>query len=223
MKKYFIILGCIGIGIFLFKNEDTAENRVAYEKDVSPTNFKSVKVETKASDVERNIINRMRDPASTERIPSGVKTIKMNKVKPDIIQYETLSVPGLPHDMVLAKNIFVVAKDEYVGGPNEIVLEKFGLIFFKSTRRPERAAYVAIEEQSGKLYPVSAVIKLENINQDKRLQIISQGLEEHYYHSPTGVMYVQSSHNAILGLSDELRNQNLSPQLEVIKGYHRVR
>ena len=80
-----------------------------------------------------------------------------------------------------------------------------------------------MEDKSGKLYPISSVIKLENINPDKRRQLISQGLDEHYYHSATNVMFVQSNPEELLRLNEELLSQNLEPELEVMKGFHQVR
>lgn len=70
---------------------------------------------------------------------------------------------------------------------------------------------------------MSSVLKLGNIEESLRQDLISKGLTEYYYQPDLKVMFIQSSHEKLLPLYDDLTSENLEVELEVIMGFNQPR
>lgn len=172
----------------------------------------------KTQDHSRSVTNQtMREPGSVTPIAPTPATTS----SPVEINYEGTGHPALPENYEFADHIFAVRTSDYnvlMGGK---IRERNGYTFFASEEKPQSANKVVIDQQTKKLYLVSSVLKLENISEDVRNELLSKGIEEHYYSSDLKVMYVQSNQEDLLAAHDELKTYNVSPQLELIRAFHK--
>lgn len=129
----------------------------------------------------------------------------------------------LPNGYKLARRVFAVRSSEFFPTLGEKIEDKDGLTFFTSEHKPSNAINVVFDENNKKLYTISSVLKIKNVDEALRLELISSGLTEHYYHEGLRVLYVKSSHDEILGLQEELKKLKFDIQLEVVKATHRPR
>lgn len=164
-----------------------------------------------------------RTPGSNPFVRNGINpAVKLQKSKVTRT-FEGVSHPALPENYKLASNIFAVKKDDYVYAMGDVIQEMNGYIFFYSEQRPQNVTNVVIDERNSKLYIISAVVKLRNIDESARGLIVSKGYEEHYYHDSLKIMYLQSTHDEVLKLHEELVAMKLDPQIEIVRQYHRTR
>jgi hypothetical protein len=166
----------------------------------------------------------LREPGSNEYSNMDQKrTLSFAKGREEVKTYEGYDHPALPSGYQFAKNIFAVKKSEYTSALGEIAEEKNGYIFFSNDQKPEDTTNVVVNQKDNKLYAISSVLKLENIDESLRNSIVAKGMEEHYYSEDLKVMYVQSNQEDLLKLHQELQSLKLNPQVEIIHAYHRPR
>jgi hypothetical protein len=172
-------------------------------------------MQEKKSPVISNTIP-VREPGSEAILKLPV--VSQNNVEPD---YAGIKHAALPEGYEISEHIFAIKSSEYnlVYGPK--VQERNGYTFFSGKERPQNSNIVVIDQRSKKLYLISSVIKLENVSEDLRHDLISKGVEEHYYSNDLGIMYVKSNQDDILNTHEELKTLNVAPQLELIRSFHK--
>lgn len=129
----------------------------------------------------------------------------------------------LPNGYKLATGVYAVKSSEYFPSLGDKIEEKNGLTFFSSDHKPLHAINVVFDELNKKLYTISSVLKIKNVDESLRSELISSGLTEHYYHEGLRVLYVKSSHDEILSLQEELKKLKFDIHLEVVKTTHQPR
>lgn len=139
----------------------------------------------------------------------GLSGIKMGKV--------------LPEGYKLAKDIFALKASEYSPVLGSKLEERNGLIFFRSEQRPSNAIHVAVDENNQKIYPISSVLKIRNIDENLRLELLASGLNEHYYQESLKVLYVKSTQDELLSVLEDLQKQELEVAMEVMRATHQAR
>jgi hypothetical protein len=159
-------------------------------------------------------------PKEEEVIESKERTFNKTRKKNF---FEGTSHSALPSGFKFAKNVYAVKKDNFNSSMGEVVEEKNGFVFFNSDSRSGEANHVVVETKSQRLFTISSVLKVENVDEALRNTLVAKGFEEHYYHENLKIMYVQSSQEDLLRLHQELSEYKLNPQIEVLRGFHRLK
>lgn len=170
-----------------------------------------------AVDFSRLTVDEQKLQASSPRSPLKLTKFKKASRSPasEIKVYKTL-----PGGLSLIEHHFVVKKDEYRPSMGMIFLERQGMVFVQSERRPDSGANVVYDKNNNAYYAVSAVLKIKDVDENLRQALLSEGHEEHYYHAPLKVMYIQSTHDKIVTLYEEIRSRNLNADLEIIRAFN---
>lgn len=175
--------------------------------------------------------SRPKDVATT-RAPGSQQVITQPPQKTDFdfykkpmrTSYKGLDLgPALPFGHKLARTIFAVKAAEFTAELGTPIESKNGLIFFSTQDRPQNAINVALDEKNQKLFPISSVLKIKNIDEATRSELLASGLSEHYYHEGLKIMYVKSTHEELLQLQKELQKLQLDVQFEVVRATHQPR
>lgn len=216
-KKYLALIPAVLIGAYLAQ-----DIKVTTVKNPEPQIYLPKEIKIKPHD--QVAVDATREPAK-DPVASAphVKTLSMKKSRTKTLQESVRADIKLPHGLVLAEHVFAVPKNDYAESMGETISENGGFIFFKADTKPTGVPNVAVDGPNNKFYPINAVVKLENISEETRQGLKSQGLEENYYHPELKIMFVQSTHDEVLSLYSELTQANLEASLEVNRGYHRPR
>jgi hypothetical protein len=151
---------------------------------------------------------------------SRVKTLTQNKQKRKPWNEEERKDIKLPGGLGLAKNVFAIPIEDFSPSMGEQISVNPLMIFFRTTSRPLGVANVAMDKLNHKLYVVNSVVKLQNISEDTRQDLLAKGFEENYYHESLGIMYVQSTHDEVIKLYSDLMATHFAASLEVTKSFH---
>lgn len=192
---------------------------------VEPT-VKAKIVPRKTKTTPQSVMLPTNEEARASRAPSQSEPVKINITKKgrEVQEVTKKSHPALPEGLALASETFAVKREEYSEGMGELIEERAGLLIIRSGQRPlVSAANVAVDESGKRFYPISAVVKIENINEERRQELLALGLSEHFYQPDLKVMFVQSSHDEVLDLGESLKASKLEASLEIIRAFHRTR
>lgn len=147
---------------------------------------------------------------------------KFSKQK-SIRTFEGTPHPALPRNFQIAKGVYSISDKNYRKSMGEIIEKKNGNIFFKTENYMPEFANVVVDNKNGRIYSLSSVIKVTNVNEDLRRELLSNGYEEQYYHEYLKVMYIQSSHEELFKIYNELKELQFSPEIEILRGSHRLK
>jgi hypothetical protein len=149
-----------------------------------------------------------------------VKSLSQHKQKRKTWNEEERSDIKLPGGLSLAKNIFAMPTEDFSPSMGEKISVNPLMIFFRTETRPLGVANVAMDKLNHKFYIVNSVVKLKNISEDVRQDLLAKGFEENYYHESLGIMYVQSTHDEVIKLYSDFVASHFSASLEITKSFH---
>jgi hypothetical protein len=160
--------------------------------------------------------------APPTRAPSGTVN---KRVTPDQVRIKKNKTPerrGIPHPAlpdghVLSMDIYAVKN--YHPDQGELLEKRDGYHFIRAQKPPQQAASVVIDEYE-RLYTLNRVIKLRNISEQTRRELLDRGLSEHYYHPGLKVLYVEGPEDT-LKFYEELQALDLKPEVELNRNFHR--
>jgi hypothetical protein len=218
MYKIFIPFTLLLLGLFFFQDQK-AEKR-------SERKAADFKVQDKKP-FDQEAVDISRIPAAVKH-PKRGKKIGLVAPENKPVERKSHSWPAestreLPRGLKLIQDLYGVATEEYDPRFGDIIKVQDGMTYFLSEQRPVNVANVAYDPNKDKYYPVSAVIKLENVNEALREDLLDLGLEEHYYQAALKIMFIQSSHEKVISLYEDLLAKKIKANLEVIKGFNRPR
>lgn len=213
MKKILLGFFILLVAFIFLKQEDKNSPPVVndYKKDL----------DKEAVDISRlpaTVNHPKRGKKIAPHLPSSSPVNKETKKS-----YSEQESRALPRGLTLINNIYVIKSKDFDPNSGEIVKIQNGMTFFRAEQRPPHVANVAYDKNKGRYYPVSSVLKLGNIEESLRQDLISKGLTEYYYQPDLKVMFIQSSHEKLLPLYDDLTSENLEVELEVIMGFNQPR
>jgi hypothetical protein len=149
-----------------------------------------------------------------------VKTLTQHKQKRKAWKEEERSDIKLPGGLSLAKNIFAMPIEDFSPSMGEKISVNPLMVFFRAGVRPLGVANVAMDKLNHKFYIVNSVVKLQNISEETRQDLLAKGFEENYYHESLGIMYVQSTHDEVIKLYSDFLATHFSASLEITKSFH---
>lgn len=214
MKKLIFSFFIIFAAVVFFRQEDA---KVSHE------------VQDPKKGLDKEAVDISRLPATVNHPKRGKKIAPhLPPSSPSVRRNAKDSYPEeesrvLPRGLKLINNIYVVESKVFDSNLGEIVKIQNGMTFFRTEQRPPQVANVAYDENKGRYYPVSSVLKLANIEESQRQDLISKGLTEYYYQPELKVMFVQSTHEKLLPLYDDLIADHHEVELEVIRGFNQPR
>jgi len=129
----------------------------------------------------------------------------------------------LPGGLSVIADHYAVESKSWRPEMGEKIADKNGITFLKGPVRPEGGANVAFDQANDKYYAISSVLKIENVDENLRQQLLDKGLEEHYYQESLKILYVQASNETLFTLQDQLKADKIYAQVEVIRGFHKPR
>lgn len=80
---------------------------------------------------------------------------------------------------------------------------------------------MAVNLSLNQSYPISSVIKLTNISEAKRQELIAQGFGEHYYHPDLKIFYLEATAETVITAHKDLLQGGYSSHLEVQRHFHK--
>jgi hypothetical protein len=166
-------------------------------------------------------VNAARTPAQDlSAAEQRVKTLTQNKQKRKPWNEEERKDIKLPGGLSLAKNVFAIPIEDFSPSMGEKISVNPLMVFFRTDIKPLGVANVAMDKLNHKLYVVNSVVKLQNISEDTRQDLLAKGFEENYYHESLGIMYVQSTHDEVIKLYSDFMATHFAASLEVTKSFH---
>lgn len=164
------------------------------------------------------------EPASV-RVPASAPTpsIEFERPTPNpLISRDPQSENAIKigNSFTVLDHVFALPKDKFQTVMGTRVSEFKNLIFYKPTdlsRVPSGSTPVAMNTTTLKLYPVSQIIHLKNVDALLRSQLLNEGAKEYYYQSRLKMMSIEAPENSIIQTYRDFLNRGLNAKLEVLK------
>lgn len=188
--------------------EDTARKvaSVPVSKKYAEPLRKPVPLRTVAAlqgDKNQHSFLKNRIPQSVESTFEKDPSIKLNK------GYEFIKdVAGIP-------------KKDYSPSMGEIIHERDGFVFFKSSPGHSYNP-VAISRFTNNLYTISSVLHIKGATHNLRDSLLAEGYTEYYYHAPLKFLSIKSEPGQLMKVYSELREKGFKVELEVLKPPHKT-
>lgn len=135
---------------------------------------------------------------------------------------ESRTFEGLPRGMRYLPYVKMVPVAEYNKALGEKLMERPGMVFFRSSSESSSYAPVVFDLRRQTYHPITTVIKVAGVDATKREEL-SRRFSEFYYHGPLGIQYLQSSNEKLLDDYNELRESGSAPELEVIEALYKAK
>lgn len=172
--------------------------------------------QTKPLPLSPSMASESREPAREEQDRAPVD-LKLEK-KPNRNQHrEWESVVEIDQGMKILKDVFAVKTENYSPSMGESVAENGNFTMVNAGARPEGASPVAYDQANGRYYAVSSIVKVLGVSSEMRNDLLAGGFSEYYYAANINVLYVESSPEKVVDLYSDLKKQNLSAELEIIR------
>ncbi len=186
---------------------------VYYMKAPAPVTITS---HTQEISVSQAAPSPQREPTSTAKV-IPISTPPVNNS-----QEELKDLPGLPRGMKLAVHVKAIGQEDYRAEMGKQIMEKNGFVFFHAVSETSGTANVVYDKRLDTFHPLTATIKLTDIDESERAEILKSWTEFHY-NSELAVEYIQSSHEDLFTDFDELKKHGFQVNLEVIQAVYQAR
>lgn len=151
--------------------------------------------------------------------PSLAKRLEKKKRRaPAQVRKGLVIAPGV----YVAENVYAVSSKDYRPSMGKVIFSSKSMMFVESPSRITDGANVVYDKARDKYYPVSAVLKIPDAEKIRE-KLLADGHQEYYYHRQLKILYLQSSHEQVLTLYQELRAEGLNVSLEIIRADLRSR
>ncbi len=124
------------------------------------------------------------------------------------------------NSFAVLENVFALPKEKYQPTLGIKISEFKNLVFFRPSdlaHLPSGSTPVAMNTSSLKLYPVSQIIHLKEVDATLRAQLLSEGAKEYYYQSRLKVMSIEATENSVIQTYRDFLERGLKAKLEVLK------
>ena len=160
--------------------------------------------------------------APVSRVPSSQK-----KDEPETLKSEPpfeVNIDDEPlrigKSFSLVKDMATVQKSTYTPSMGEKLTENKHYVFFRPSSAAVDAWPVALNRGSKKLFPVSHILHVKEVDSALREQLKSEGLKEFYYHAGLKFISLEASPATVIKQFQELTARGYKASLEVLKDPH---
>ena len=80
---------------------------------------------------------------------------------------------------------------------------------------------MAVNLSQNQTYPISSVLKLTDVSQPKRQELLAQGFLEHYYHADLKIFYLEATAETVIATHKGLLQEGHHSHLEVQRHFHK--
>lgn len=161
------------------------------------------------------------------KFPSRQPVVKSNRSPASIVKKIR---PQVPNGIALGKNpiqigksfkvvdsVATLEKEKYKKSMGKKIFENDKYVFFKPISTKTEAWPVALNSTNLRLYPISHVLHIKDVNADLRAQFKAEGMQEFYYNSRLEFLFVEASPSTVLQQFHKLTARGFDVRLEVIK------
>ena len=217
MKRYVAAAGFVALAWY-FQRDHRADPQVAVTHVIRPYSAAQVSAVREPS----------AEPQTTKKTtiveaPVTLVSKDFSKSKIEPADTEWVEQKGLPGDLKLAVDVFSISADRFSPNMGVVVASNDKTVTYRSSERAYGSQYVAVDPANGRYYPIAPTVKLTNVTESVRQELLSQGYSEHYYNEELKVMFVEGPGADVLTTLSALSEQNINGGLEVIRGFNRVR
>lgn len=145
---------------------------------------------------------------------------KTEAKKFDFSKEKSRSITGLARGQYYLPYIKMIAAGLYKSELGEKVLEKSGMIFFRSPDQSSPFTHTVYDSRRNTLHPIAGTIKIENVDQQTR-EVLARVYEEYHYLSGLKIQYLQSVPARLMSDYQELTSQGLAASLEVVEALYK--
>lgn len=207
MKKIIAALVCLVLALIVF----TPVEKIPYRK-ITQT---PLLVPDKPKAFAKESVDQTRLPSSLSTPPVNKRpALDLGSPKENLTQdrpeYQHSALAGLPKGFELVSDVYAI-KDH----------DQFQ--FIESKGRVPGSANVAMNLSTGRLAPISSVIKITNVSEDERKKLLAQGFVEHVYQPELQILFVEAQHETVLDTHSALLKDGYTSELEVLRHYNRPR
>lgn len=150
---------------------------------------------------------------------SASPAIPVETIVIDPSKEEKKNVPGLPRGMQLAPQVRAIPVEDYRPEQGKILMKKNGFAFFRSGVFSAEKANVVYDQRLNTFHPLTATIKITNVDETKRAENLRKW-DEYHYNADLGIQYIQSTHADLLEDFEEVISSGSRATLEIIQAVY---
>lgn len=174
------------------------------------------------TDHEEEVSVSQSAPFITREPTSTARTIPVTSPPADNSKEELQDVPGLPRGMKFAPHVKAIGVEDYRPAMGKQIMEKNGFVFFHPENGSGGTANVVYDKRLDTFHPLTATIKLSDIDEAERAEILKSWTEFHY-NADLAVEYIQSNHEDLFSDYEALAKSGYKAGLEVIQAVYQSR
>lgn len=212
MKRWLFLAFLLTIGVIVWKSQ-TEEIKVTEQPSLLLT---KKQLATKMVKEQKKVI---RTPAQMVQKP----TLGHPPLSRSLEKWPKDETVQGPKGFTILKGISALPKEQYRSQIGDKLHEDRFFVYFRPSSEQEEAWPVAYHPGTKGFYPVSHILHLKKIDSTEREALLSEGLNEYYYHSRMQLFSVETTPGTVLAQYRDLKSRGFEVTLEVLKDVHQKR
>lgn len=214
MKKNIFIVSFIVVmvltGFFFLRSPETPSDEPQLASHPSLIEDQKVAADIQTPAPTKVDTPPLRSPAQVPTVPR--KRITIEKVSPKEIEVQY----QFNENYSLAKDIVAVPSKNYHPSQGPIFYKGIGFNFIRSSDSNLGQQLSIYDSKNQVLLPLSSVIKIANVDEFKRDEIISRGYKERLYLENLNLLFIETKISDYSAVFDRLKKEGFEPQFQII-------
>lgn len=170
-------------------------------------------IKREPTSLPKKMIHHPRQTPSPKMVTRGPASVPPPQIDLDRVVKAHKGV-SLARGHILAANVGAVPLSEVAPGTS--LLWNDGVYAFYEKRPGEKSIPVAFNPQLNKLYPVSSVIHVRQVDESLRQQLKSKGYVEYLYFKSLKKLSLKASPDQVVRVYQDLQKQGYNVKMEVL-------
>jgi len=174
------------------------------------------KIQTQKQNQAPEQIEPQRAPASNTDLSKKARVPQL-QVSLSNIEFDY----SLNENNHIVKNVSAVPKSKYHSSMGKVIFEDTNFRYIQSPNAQLPAGKLSVfDSKTKQLKPLSHIIKIPNVSEERRIQITSQGFKENLYLENLELLFIETNTTDFSVVFEELRTEGFGPEYQILNRFY---
>ncbi|MFA5584115.1 MAG: hypothetical protein WDA09_07865 [Bacteriovoracaceae bacterium] len=211
MKKGLILLSLIllVVGVTLHFNSPSTETIVHETTSIQIKQTDKLQTQVPAQSKPQ------RTPASNHEHSKKARVPQL-QIALSNIEFEY----SLNENTHIVKNVSAIPKSKFKSSMGNVIFEDANFLYIQTSDGLSAGKLSVLDSKTKQLKPLSHIIKIPNVTEERRVQILAQGFKENVYLENLGLLFIETNTTDFSLVYEELRTEGYGPEYQILNRFY---
>lgn len=213
MKKFLTTLTTLAVFGLVIHFSGIRKTKVVIDFD---TKGKKEVIKLGPAIVEKQTPQEKKLSAAATRNPAQVFSKRQIRLQP---QFDSSTLDfdySITADVHILRNIHAIPQKEYHPSMGKILSTDTRHHFVHTTKENLEQRPAVYDSSTKKILPLSYLIKISEVTEGVREELLARGFKENLYMPEIGLLYLEASKNNYTDIFESLKNQGYRPEYQLL-------